>query len=412
MSLPFISTIPQAIGSDRVYQVQLCQPGTVTPITSFLSTDTLAASIWTGDDQPTLVSPVCAWTDAGNGILTLTVSAANTTTLALPGEYRVQVRVTASGTVVDAPIGRIKLIASPGAAASIATYCSAADLDEYLPSIDQLIAATDETGFLKQRGRARQLFEQLIVDRESTQAWWNSQTLWYRIDPPSIAPVVNPTGGGSTGGLLQAGSYFLAFTYNYFNGETAVGFESQQFTVPSGAIPQATLPSPIPLGATSANLYLTGPNGAPGSETLYLSGLTGSTVSLATAWTPGQPPPTPIDVSDPTSGYEAPNSNRDMRSNLLVRARRNALVKYYLEQNMLLLDGVTGDAIRECNAKWAASIVLLAQIGPQGQNVWEDLGRRYAKEAMEIASGIKARIDTNADGVADIVISLSDIWCC
>src|SRR6185312_2784515 len=127
MSLPFISTIPQAIGSDRVYQVQLCQPGTITPITSFLSSDAIAASIWTGDDQPTLVSPACAWTDAGNALLTVTVSAANTTTLGLPGEYRVQVRVTASGVVVDAPIGRIKLVASPGTAASIPTYCSAAD---------------------------------------------------------------------------------------------------------------------------------------------------------------------------------------------------------------------------------------------------------------------------------------------
>lgn len=103
---------------------------------------------------------------------------------------------------------------------------------------------------------------------------------------PSIVPVVNITGGGATGGLLQAGAYFLKYTFVNAGGETTVSTESSAFTVAAGNIPTVQLQA-LPAGATSINIYLTAAAGSSGTETLYASGVTETVYKLAAAQASG-----------------------------------------------------------------------------------------------------------------------------
>jgi hypothetical protein len=96
---------------------------------------------------------------------------------------------------------------------------------------------------------------------------------------PVTTPTVNPTGGGATGGLLQAGTYWCKYTFVNQLGETPASPESLQFTVAAGNIPQVTFPA-LPANVQSINVYLTLVNGASGSEILYKTGVTTTTTNL------------------------------------------------------------------------------------------------------------------------------------
>lgn len=99
---------------------------------------------------------------------------------------------------------------------------------------------------------------------------------------PSTQATVSVTGGGSTGGNLAAGAYLLSYTYLSPLGETKVNGRSNSFTVSAGNIPRVTIGA-LPTGAVSANIYLTPPGGAAGSETLYASGVVNTTFDLSYA---------------------------------------------------------------------------------------------------------------------------------
>ncbi len=107
-----------------------------------------------------------------------------------------------------------------------------------------------------------------------------------KIAAPLQNPVVDVLGGGATGGLLQAGTYYLKYTFTTAAGETTVSGESPQFTVAAAAIPTVTLQA-LPPGATGANIYLTAASGGTGTETLYASGVTETVYRLATAQATG-----------------------------------------------------------------------------------------------------------------------------
>jgi hypothetical protein len=119
---------------------------------------------------------------------------------------------------------------------------------------------------------------------------------------------VNPTGGGSTGGVLAAGNYYVYNTWtDAFTGlETNVGLSESDasgsaglhtpFAVASGNIPSITVHPPVaPMTASQYNIYLTPANGARGSGVLYMTvaatGATNQTINLATANTGTVPPP-------------------------------------------------------------------------------------------------------------------------
>lgn len=104
---------------------------------------------------------------------------------------------------------------------------------------------------------------------------------------PTLAPVVNTTGGGTTGGSLPLGQYNVRYTFINPAGETAAS-PAATFTITAGNIPRVTLPA-LPAGVTGMNIYLSPVAGLVGSETLYQRGVTTLTTDLSTAPTAGQP---------------------------------------------------------------------------------------------------------------------------
>lgn len=120
---------------------------------------------------------------------------------------------------------------------------------------------------------------------ETTASPESAQFTVSRQSNPSTQATVAVTGGGTTGGSLAAGTYFVAYTFvdSVNAGETTVGTsESTQFTVASGNKPRVTLPA-LPSFAASINIYLTAAGGASGSEVLYATGVTGTTYDLVAA---------------------------------------------------------------------------------------------------------------------------------
>lgn len=113
---------------------------------------------------------------------------------------------------------------------------------------------------------------------------------------PTTQATVAVTGGGSTGGLLAAGAYFVSYSWTNGFGETLAGGESATFTVAAGNKPRVTIPA-LPTGAVSANIYLTAAGGASGTETLYLSGVTSTTADLLLAALAGTGSPPTVNTT-------------------------------------------------------------------------------------------------------------------
>lgn len=103
---------------------------------------------------------------------------------------------------------------------------------------------------------------------------------------PGSAPTVNATGGGASGGNLQAGTYFVRYSFVGAFGETWASAASGQFTVSAGNIPRVTIPA-VPAGAASANIYLSPTSGTALQCTLYKTGVVTTTTDLTDAYAPG-----------------------------------------------------------------------------------------------------------------------------
>jgi hypothetical protein len=125
------------------------------------------------------------------------------------------------------------------------------------------------------------------------------------VSAPGALPLIVPTGGGTSGGNLQSGNYFLKFTYTTVNGETTPSTESAQFTVLPGYIPRVTLPT-LPAGVIGINLYLTPAYGASNSEVKYTSGVVSTIFDLAAAAPVGQPAPPTVNTASLLSPTATP----------------------------------------------------------------------------------------------------------
>jgi hypothetical protein len=142
---------------------------------------------------------------------------------------------------------------------------------------------------------------------------------------PTAAPTHAATGGGSTGGLLAAGTYYLVFTESNGLGETAKSPESAQLTVSAGNIPRVTFPA-LKTNNGSRHLYagaVNGPSGGPYKR--YASYITSATHDMATAVLT-----TSDAVSPPTANGTAP----DRKAIELLRLARNGklnLVYRYIQ---------------------------------------------------------------------------------
>jgi hypothetical protein len=130
------------------------------------------------------------------------------------------------------------------------------------------------------------------VDCVCAAPYYNNET---DVTDPTTQLKVSPTGGGTTGGSLPAGNYYV---YNTFvdpvtNMETTVGSsQSAVFTIGAGNVPQITNLAIPAWGSATANIYLTPPNGAPGTEVLYATNVTSATENLASGtWAGSTSPP-------------------------------------------------------------------------------------------------------------------------
>jgi hypothetical protein len=100
---------------------------------------------------------------------------------------------------------------------------------------------------------------------------------------PSVTATVSV--GSATTGALAAGGYFTSYTFvdAANGGQTTQGVsQSAVFTVAAGNTPTITLPA-TPSFASGKDVYLTAANGASGSETLYASGITATTLVCTNA---------------------------------------------------------------------------------------------------------------------------------
>ena len=95
-----------------------------------------------------------------------------------------------------------------------------------------------------------------------------------------VLPTVSATGGGTTGGHLAPGTYFVFYSLVSMQGnETYLSTSSNTFTVAAGNIPQLSLP-PVPDGFSGFDIYLSDSSADPGSGRIYAVGVTTTTFNL------------------------------------------------------------------------------------------------------------------------------------
>lgn len=89
-------------------------------------------------------------------------------------------------------------------------------------------------------------------------------------------------------------------------------------------------------------------------------------------------------------------------------ARRSPFLQQHLDADHLLLANPSGqpNRIPRCCATYAVALVLRDQTGSHGDTSYQVMAARYANIANGLALGIAAEIDTNADGIAEIVVDL------
>ena len=109
---------------------------------------------------------------------------------------------------------------------------------------------------------------------------------------PLLDPLLAaPAAAAGSGGALLAGGYYAIVTKRLGTGETTGSPESGLITV--GANGTITIPAVVDAQATAIAVYLTAPNGAPGSETFATTGAPGAPIVIsAPPSAAAQQPPT------------------------------------------------------------------------------------------------------------------------
>ncbi len=124
------------------------------------------------------------------------------------------------------------------------------------------IAPSGTTFALFQAGGATGILERLIAENLAGTA------------APG-GPTLSATGGGTTGGTLAAGTYYVQVTETNGIGETT-GSPEVSVTIAAGNIPRVTFAALQP-GNIARNVYV---GTASGAEVLYASGVTAGTYNL------------------------------------------------------------------------------------------------------------------------------------
>ena len=129
------------------------------------------------------------------------------------------------------------------------------------------------------------------------------------------APTISPTGGGTAGGNLAAGTYYVKVTESNGVGETTASPEVS-VTVAAGDIPQVTFAA-IQAGNTARNVYV---GTASGAEVLYASGIAAGTYNLS-ASIPANSYAVPVPTVN-TTGLSGTNATTGVVANQKLAALR------------------------------------------------------------------------------------------
>lgn len=155
----------QALNETAEYILYLEGDGDLTGL--FTGSETIAATLWSGDDQTIAATLAAAWVPGTAATcapaIKLTATAATVGTLS-PGAWRVQVVIDPAGGKHHAlpPGAYLTLTAAPGSATALAVYCTAEDLYREFACLDQLRSCHDQTGFAEQRALAREWTDAVI----------------------------------------------------------------------------------------------------------------------------------------------------------------------------------------------------------------------------------------------------------
>jgi hypothetical protein len=128
-------------------------------------------------------------------------------------------------------------------------------------------------------------------------------------------PTISATSGGTTGGNLAAGTYYVKVTESNGLGETTASPEVS-VTVAAGNIPQVTFAA-LQAGNTSRNVYVGTTSGAEG---LYVSGITAGTYNLS-ATIPTNSYAVPVPTVN-TTGLTSTNATTGVVANQKLAALR------------------------------------------------------------------------------------------
>jgi hypothetical protein len=132
------------------------------PVTTYTGSETLTTVIWPGGARPVSCTPATSWIDHTQGIISILITAANSTALA-GGRYSLLTTVTPiASDPIDGYGCTIDILVAPGMATPPTTYTTLDDLLRYGRSwLRQLQTDDDQAGFAEQQGRARSWIEDL-----------------------------------------------------------------------------------------------------------------------------------------------------------------------------------------------------------------------------------------------------------
>jgi len=141
-----------------------------TPATTFVNTDTLACSVWQGQNETPVLTPAVAWLggNAPTGQIVITFQNADSQGLAY-GQYYIQVFATRTGTPTRTaallPKGSsITVLAAPSTTFTARpSYITIKSIRNIAPWIDDLIVPDSDSGFDNQIADARSWLDELII---------------------------------------------------------------------------------------------------------------------------------------------------------------------------------------------------------------------------------------------------------
>lgn len=147
-------------------------PGNV--VTSvFASTDTLAATVWAGDNEVSLLTPAIAWIAATKGQVMISFVDVDTTILPI-GQYYLQAFATVPAVVGPPPVAArttrllphgtsLEILAKSGTDTPRPRYINITDVRKIAPWIDDLQVPENRSGFDDQLADARDWLDELVL---------------------------------------------------------------------------------------------------------------------------------------------------------------------------------------------------------------------------------------------------------